>query len=63
MTKQQIYDNIVSLTAEIKATGVAGKLFEAGKHEDGAEKVKEVCENFVTENSILYLKMMHHQVQ
>jgi len=59
VTKQQIYDTIVSLTAEIKATDVATKLFEAAKSEDGGQKVKEVRENFITQNSILYEKMMN----
>lgn len=55
MTKQQIYDTIVSLTAEIKTTDVGFKLFEAAKL--NGQKVKEVSETFMTEYPELYQKM------
>lgn len=55
MTKQQIYNTIVSLTAEIKTTDVGLKLFEAAKSE--GQKVKEVSETFKRENPELYQKM------
>lgn len=55
MTKQQIYNTIVSLTAEIKTTDVGLKLFEAAKS-DG-QKVKEVAETFMSEYPELYQKM------
>lgn len=55
MTKQQIYNAIVSLTAEIKTTDVGLKLFEAAK--SNGQKVKEVSETFMTEYSELYQKM------
>lgn len=55
MTKQQIYDTIVSLTAEIKTTDVGLKLFEAAKL--NGQKVKEVSEAFMTEYPELYQKM------
>lgn len=55
MTKQQIYDTIVSLTAEIKTTDVGLKLFEAAK--SGGRKVKEVSDTFITEYPELYRKM------
>ena len=55
VTKQEIYNTIVSLTAEIKATDVGTKLFEAAKV-DG-QKVKEVAETFMSEYPELYQKM------
>ena len=55
MTKQQIYETIVSLTAEIKTTEVGLKLFKAAKL-DGQE-VKEVSETFINEYPELYGKM------
>lgn len=55
MTKQQIYTTIVSITAEIKTTGVGLKLYEAAKS-DG-QKVKEICETFMAEHPELYQKM------
>lgn len=55
VTKQEIYNTIVSLTAEIKATDLGAKLFEAAKV-DG-NKVKEVAETFMSEYPELYQKM------
>lgn len=55
MTKQQIYNAIVSLTAEIKTTDVGLKLFEAARL-DG-QRVKEVSYRFTTEYPELYQKM------
>lgn len=55
MTKQQIYNTIVSLTAEIKTTEVGLKLYEAAK--SNGQKVKEVSETFMIEHSELYQKM------
>ena len=55
MTKQQIYNTIVSLTAEIKTTEVGLKLYEAAK--SNGQKVKEVSETFMTEHPELYQKM------
>lgn len=56
MTRQQTYDTIVSLTAEIKTTDIGLKLFEAAKSGDG-KKVKEVSDTFITEYPELYQKM------
>ena len=58
MTKREIYDTICSLTSEIKKTGVAEKLFEAAKSKNGRKKVKKTCENFIIENSYIYMKIM-----
>lgn len=55
MTKKQIYETIVSLTAEITTTKVGPMLFEAAK--ENGQKVQEVCENFVDQYSDLYDKM------
>ena len=55
MTKQQIYNIIVSLTAEIKTTDVGLKIYEAAKA--NGQKVKEVSETFMTEHPELYQKM------
>lgn len=55
VTKQQIYDTIVSLTAEIKTTDVGLKLFEAAK--TSGRKVEEISETFMKEHAILYQKM------
>jgi len=55
VTKQQIYNIIVSLTAEIKTTGVGLKIYEAAKV--SGQKVKEVSETFMTEHPELYQKM------
>lgn len=55
MTKQEIYNTIVSLTAEIKPTDVGAKLFEAAKL--NGQKVKEVAETFMSEYPELYQKM------
>lgn len=55
MTKRQIYDNIVKLTTEIKATNVGLKLFEAARL--SGQKVKEVAETFMREYPGLYKRM------
>jgi len=55
VTKQHIYNTLVSLTAEIKTTDVGLKLFEAAKS-DG-QKVKEASESFMAEHPELYQKM------
>lgn len=57
MTKREIYDTIVSLTAEIKTTNVGLKLFEAAKSEGNGRKVKEVAETFMNEYPDLYQRM------
>ena len=57
MTKQEIYDTIVSLTAEIKNTNIAFALFEAAKSEKGRRKVEEVAETFKKQYAELYQRM------
>lgn len=57
MTKRQIYDTIVALTDEIKATDIGMKLFEAAKSEGMGRKVKEVSETFKSEYPELYQNM------
>ncbi len=58
MTKQTIYDTIVSLTTELKPTNIGLKLFEAAKSSEGAgQKVSEVLETFANEYPELYQKI------
>ena len=57
MTKQEIYDQIVVLTAKIKATSVAEKIIEAAKTGDPA-KVENVFKTFEKENQELYQKII-----
>ena len=52
MTRQEIYDSVVQLTADIKKTGVAEKIIEAAKTGD-PEKVESVFEKFKEENADL----------
>ena len=57
MTKQQIYDSVVELTAEIKVTEAGAKLLKAANK--SGKKASKVCEEFITQYPKLYLKMQH----
>lgn len=57
MTKQEIYDTIVYLTTEIKATNVGSELFKAAMLEKSEQKVREIAYTFVRKNPLLYKKM------
>lgn len=53
MTKQEIYEQVVFLTAELNSKSFAKNIFDAAKEGD-SKKVEEVFENFKKENSDLY---------
>lgn len=57
MTKQEIYEQIVQLTAELHATNVAEQIFSAAKEGD-PKKVEEVFETFKKEKPGLYQKIV-----
>ena len=50
MTGKEVYDAIVSLTSEIKATNVGLNLFDAAKSRK-SRKVKKVCNAFIAINN------------
>lgn len=56
MTGKEVYDAIVSLTSEIKATNVGLNLFDAAKSRK-SRKVKKVCNAFIGKYPELYKKM------
>lgn len=57
MTKQEIYDSLVSLTGELGALNMGKKLFDAARTGEDGQKVEEVVETFKKENPDLYQKM------
>lgn len=53
MTKQEIYEQIVRLTAELKSINLAQRIFDAVET-GNPEEVRSVFESFKKENSIMY---------
>lgn len=57
MTKQEIYENVVQLTAQLKVTNVAVEIFETAKTGD-VKAVENVFERFKNEKSELYQRIV-----
>lgn len=57
MTKQEIYEKIVRLTAELTVINIASKIFEAAKTGE-PEEVETVFETFKKENSKLHQEII-----
>ena len=57
MTKQEIYEQVVFLTAELNSKSFAKNIFDTAKEGD-SKKVEEVFETFKKENPDLYQKIV-----
>lgn len=56
MTKQEFYEQVVQLTAELSSTGIAKKIYDTAKTSD-AKDIEAVFESFKKENSELYQRL------